>query len=65
MKSSSLKISLVIPLYNEEDSLEKLVESINRQTFQPDEIILVDGGSTDKPSKCLKNYARATLFINS
>lgn len=48
MKSSLLKISLVIPLYNEENSLEKLVESINRQTFQPDEIILVDGGSTDK-----------------
>lgn len=48
MKSSSLKISLVIPLYNEETSLEKLVESINQQTFQPDETILVDGGSIDK-----------------
>ena len=48
MKSSSLKISLVVPLYNEENSLGKLVESISRQTFQPDEIILVDGGSTDK-----------------
>ncbi len=48
MKGSSLKISLVIPLYNEENSLRKLVESINQQTFQPDEIILVDGGSIDK-----------------
>ena len=48
MKDSLSKISLVIPMYNEENSLGALVESINRQIFQPDEIILVDGGSTDK-----------------
>ncbi len=33
---------------NEEDSLEKLVESVKHQTFLPDEVVLVDGGSTDK-----------------
>ena len=41
-------ISLVIPVKNEERSLENLFASINRQTLKPDEIVLVDGGSTDK-----------------
>ena len=43
-----MKISLIIPVKNEEQSLENLCSSINDQTRQPDETILVDGGSTDK-----------------
>lgn len=45
---NAIKVSLVVPIYNEEKSLGKLVESINYQTFQPDEVVLVDGGSIDK-----------------
>lgn len=41
------KISLVIPMKNENSSLAELINSIERQTYQPDEVILVDGGSTD------------------
>src|SRR5207244_861116 len=44
---SNMQISLVIPVRNEEQSLPLLVESIRAQTRPPDEIILVDGGSTD------------------
>lgn len=43
-----IKVSLVVPIYNEENSLEKLVKSINYQTLKPDEVIFVDGGSIDK-----------------
>jgi glycosyltransferase involved in cell wall biosynthesis len=46
--SSGLLISLVVPLRNEEQTLDALVDSIRRQTRPPDEIILVDGGSTDR-----------------
>lgn len=42
-----IPISLVIPVRNEEDSIENLLESIDRQTLQPDEIVFVDGGSAD------------------
>lgn len=42
-----IKISLVIPLKNEENSFVGLYESIRRQTLPPDEVVLVDGGSTD------------------
>src|SRR4051794_25912174 len=41
-------ISLVIPMRNEEDSLGNLLVSIAKQTRPPDEVILVDGGSTDR-----------------
>ncbi len=42
-----MKISLIVPIKNESDSLENLIVSINRQVFKPAEIIFVDGGSTD------------------
>jgi glycosyltransferase involved in cell wall biosynthesis len=42
-----LQISLIIPVKNEADSLDLLINSINKQSRAPDEIILVDGGSID------------------
>jgi glycosyltransferase involved in cell wall biosynthesis len=41
-------ISLVVPVRDEEATLAALVESVGRQTLQPDELILVDGGSADQ-----------------
>jgi glycosyltransferase involved in cell wall biosynthesis len=46
--SKQSPISLIVPLKNETESLSALIESINRQTLLPDEVILVDGGSTDE-----------------
>ena len=44
----SLDLSLVIPLYNEEDNVAKLVEEACRVLEGRDfEIVLVDDGSTD------------------
>jgi glycosyltransferase involved in cell wall biosynthesis len=42
-----LAVSLVIPIRDEAASLGALIKSINRQTVQPAEVLLVDGGSTD------------------
>ena len=53
----NLQISLVIPMKNESDSLAQLVESIERQTFQPGEIVLVDGGSIDDTVKLAEQFA--------
>lgn len=44
MKNS---VSVVIPVYNRKPVICRAVESALRQTFKPDEIILVDDGSTD------------------
>jgi glycosyltransferase involved in cell wall biosynthesis len=41
------KISVVIPMLNETSNLEPLLEALMNQTYQPDDIIFVDAGSTD------------------
>ena len=43
-----MKISVVIPAYNEEAYIGKVLKSLNNQTFKPDEIIVVDNNSNDK-----------------
>lgn len=58
MLESKLKISLVVPMYNEEDTLAALVESINRQTFSPSEVVLVDGASTDRTVEVFDKLCR-------
>lgn len=40
-------ISVVIPFYNRADTIVDSVESVLMQSFKPNEIILVDDGSTD------------------
>lgn len=42
-----MKTSLVITVFNEEKTIERLLESLSKQTKKPEEIIFVDGGSAD------------------
>ncbi|MEK7502625.1 MAG: glycosyltransferase [Patescibacteria group bacterium] len=42
-----MKLSLVITVLNEEKTISRLIESVVRQSTTPDEVIIVDGGSTD------------------
>ncbi len=54
-KIMNKKVSVVVPVYNVEQYLEKCIESIINQTYEDLEIILVDDGSTDvSPSICDK-----------
>jgi len=55
--SPDLQISLVIPVRNEEESLARLLDSIRRQTRPPDEVLLVDGGSTDRTVELARELA--------
>jgi glycosyltransferase involved in cell wall biosynthesis len=47
MKDHLDRVSLVVPLRNEEGSVAELIRSLLVQTRPPDEVVLVDGGSTD------------------
>tara|TARA_Y100000590_G_C15709953_1_gene1009932 strand:- start:931 stop:1890 length:960 start_codon:yes stop_codon:yes gene_type:complete len=49
-------VSVVIPTYNEEKSIEKLIELLSKQTYSIDEIIISDANSKDKTLEILKKY---------
>lgn len=51
-----MKISLVIPVYNEEKYIKNCLISVVTQTVQPDEIIVVDNNSTDKTVEIARQF---------
>ena len=42
-----MKITFIATVYNEEKTVGLLLESLGKQSQMPDEVIIVDGGSTD------------------
>ena len=45
---ASLLVSIIIPTYNSQRTLEKCLRSIKNQTYKNIEVIVVDNGSTDE-----------------
>lgn len=54
----SEKISVIVPVYHVEAYLERCIDSIERQTYQNLEIILVDDGSMDRCSEICDEYGK-------
>ncbi|MCJ7828090.1 glycosyltransferase [Patescibacteria group bacterium] len=44
---SNNKVSVVVSMYNEEHNVSALLRSLLSQSLEPDEVLIVDGGSTD------------------
>lgn len=51
-----LPVSIIIPTFNEETYLPKLLKSIHNQTLAPSEVIVVDAFSTDKTRKVAEKF---------
>lgn len=51
------EISIIIPVYNVQNYLEKCLGSVKNQTFQDWEAICVNDGSTDNSLEILQQYA--------
>lgn len=49
-------ISIVVPIYNVQDYLERCIQSIVQQTYTEIEIILIDDGSTDRSAEICDKY---------
>jgi len=58
-----VKISVVIPVRNEERTIVALLDSLKQQTLTPAEIIVADGGSTDRTVEIVEGYDRGILTI--
>ena len=54
--SRPLAISVVVPVRNEEGSVRVLLERLLDQTLPPDEIVLADGGSTDRTREIIEEF---------
>lgn len=57
-------VSVIVPVYNVEEYLDRCVDSILAQTYKNIEIILVNDGSSDSSgSLCKKNLARDSRIV--
>ncbi len=54
-------LSIIIPVLNEEDKLANCVQAIVNQNY-PTEIIVVDGGSTDKTVERAQSFSQTTVI---
>jgi glycosyltransferase involved in cell wall biosynthesis len=61
-----LKILTTIPVRNGEQFIEQTLQSIARQTLQPDRVVVIDNGSTDRTEEIVRNFKEiAVEFIRN
>ena len=54
----TVKVSVILPVYNVEKYLKECLDSILNQTLQEIEVICVDDGSTDRSLEILREYEK-------
>lgn len=54
--SKKFLVSIIVPIYNQEQYLDISMPTLKQQTYQNLEIILVDDGSTDRSREIINDY---------
>lgn len=56
--TNSPKVTVVIPVYNEERWILETIESVHKQTLREAEFVFIDDGSLDKSAEIIKEWKR-------
>jgi len=63
IQTYDVRISVVIPVYNSDRTLEDCVRSLLNQSFKPFEILIVDQGSRDRTRQIAEELAKENSII--
>lgn len=58
------KVSIIVPVYNREQYLEKCVKSIMMQSYSDIQIVLVDDGSTDSSLQICRKFEKSDKRVH-
>lgn len=58
-----MKVSVIVPVYNSENTIKKTINSILNQTYKDIEIVIVNDGSIDKTDSIINNMMQYTSKI--
>lgn len=53
---NTIAISVIVPIYNAENYLERSLDSLSKQTFQDFEVLLINDGGKDSSAAICKKY---------
>ena len=59
----TLAYSVVIPAYNASGTIREAIDSVLRQTLRPQEIVVVDDGSTDETAAVVESMAERITVV--
>ena len=59
-----MKISIIIPAFNEAENIHRLVDSIAKQSYIPTQVIIVDDNSTDRTFEIANFLAERHSWLN-
>lgn len=57
------RVTVVTTVLNEKNTIVRLIEALRHQSLQPDEIIIVDGGSVDGTAEVVQGYQKQVLSL--
>lgn len=60
--AKSLTLTIVIPVFNEQDHLKSCLNAIAAQTVSPDEVIVVDNNSSDETARIARRFPFVKLL---
>lgn len=60
-----MKVSVIVPVYNTKDNLDKCIESLVNQSLKEIEVIIINDGSTEDISSIINKYKDKIVYIEN